>query len=121
MKTSMCKFVFPLCLALVAVAGSLACRQTASQASNDRSGRAVFERIRLGMPRVEVERAAGRPVSQFANRAYYGEVPRGAPAQSANMPHSTVILYSTNNVVAYKAFYDGTNMVMEGDVPRVVR
>jgi hypothetical protein len=117
MKPRERKFVLVLELALLALVGCLGHNQARDPKRAGLSERQVFERIRLGMTRLEVEKAVGRPVAQGADMAFYGTPPRIQAWESARTPYSVTVVYSTNNIVAYKGFDDGTNLVREGDMP----
>ena len=106
-----------LALGLVAMVGCLGHKQAGGGVPGGLGECQVFERIKLGMTRVQVEKAVGMPVAQFTNRAYYGKPPRIQAWESARTPYSIVVVYSTNKVVAYKAFDNGTKNVIEGAIP----
>ena len=117
MNPMCCKFALVLELALLALAGCVGHNQARHHTEGGISEREVFGRIRLGMARDEVEKAAGRPLAQGADMAFYGTPPRIQAWESARTPYSITVVYSTNNIVVYKGFDDGTNTMREGRIP----
>ena len=93
----------PIVLVLVLLAGCKAERQTAM------SDQQLFESIKVGMSRVEVERLLGKPALDVGGEVYYGKSPKIEKWESPPAPASISVVYSAKNVVESKKFYGGNN------------
>ncbi len=95
--------VAPIVLLLVWLSGCMAEKQIAM------SDKQLFESIKTGMSRVEVERQLGKPVLEVGSEVYYGKPPRIEKWQSPPAPASISVVYSAKNIVESKKFYGGKN------------
>ena len=67
--------------------------------------RQLFDSIKVGMSRAQVEKLFGKPVLEVGNEVSYGKPPKIEKWQSPPSVTSITIVYSTNNVVQSKYFY----------------
>jgi len=91
----------PIALVLMLLSGCMAEKQTAM------SDKQLFESVRTGMSRVDVEKLLGKPVLELGSEIYYGKPPKIEKWQSPPAPTSISVVYSPENVVQSKKFYGG--------------
>jgi len=71
--------------------------------------RQLFDSIKIGMSRVDVERQLGKPKNELDRRAFYGEPRKIESWQSPVSCSAIVIVYSAANVLESKEFYGDEN------------
>jgi len=73
------------------------------------SDKQLFESVKIGMSRADVEKQLGKAVLEFDKKVYYGKPPKIESWRSPVVPASISIIYSDRHVVESKTFYDDNN------------
>ena len=72
------------------------------------SEKQLFESVKTGMGRVDVEKLLGTPVLEVGSEVYYGKRPKIEKWQSPPAPTSISVVYSAENIVQSKKFHAGS-------------